>query len=134
MSRIVAQARKELTQILRDRLALALALVLPLIILFLLGTAISLTVSDLPMLVQDLEGSPASRDYIDAFRASVTFRVVSWPVDRQPEQAFASNVARGALIIPEHFGRDLARGGNAGVQLLIDGTDSNTAKLVQGYA
>jgi len=134
MRRIVAQTRKELTQIIRDRLALMLALVLPLIILFLLGTAISLTVSDLPIIVQDLDDSPASRDYIDAFRASVTFRIVSWPVDRQPQQAFVSDVARGALIIPQHFGRDLARGRNARVQLLIDGTDSNTAKLVQGYA
>ncbi len=134
MRRIFAQARKELTQIMRDRLALTLALVLPLIILFLLGTAISLTVSDLPMVVQDLDGSPASRSLIDAFRASVTFHVVSFPADRQPDQAFISNTARAVLIIPEHFGRDLARGVNSGVQLLVDATDANTARLVQGYA
>ncbi len=38
-----------------------------------------------------------------------------------------------SLVIPEHFGHDLARGVNTNVQLLVDGTDSNTAKLVQGY-
>jgi ABC-2 type transport system permease protein len=134
MRRIIAQTRKELTQIFRDPLALMLALALPLILLFLLGNAISLTVTDLPMIVQDLDASPASRDYIDAFRASVTFHVVYWPVDRQPQGAFTANAARAALIIPEHFGRDLARGANSSVQLLVDGTDANTAKLIQGYA
>jgi ABC-2 type transport system permease protein len=132
--RIFAQTRKELTQIMRDRLALTLALVLPLIILLLLGTAISLTVSDLPIVVQDLDDSPASRSFIDVFRASVTFHVVAWPTEKQPDQAFTSNTARAALIIPRHFGRDLARGANSNVQLVIDATDANTARLVQGYA
>jgi ABC-2 type transport system permease protein len=134
MRRIVAQTRKELIQILRDRLALTLALVLPLILLFLLGTAISLTVTDLPVVVQDLDSSPASRDFIDAFRASVTFHVVSWPTDKQPQEAFLTNAARAALIVPRHFARDLARGSNANVQMLVDATDANTAKLIQGYA
>src|SRR5205807_2687552 len=110
MRRILAQARKELVQILRDRRALALALIFPLLQLMLMGSAISLTVDDLPVIVQDMDSSAASRDFIDKFRASITFHVVSWPVDKQPEQAFASNKARAALIIPEHFGRDMARG------------------------
>lgn len=134
MRRIAAQTRKELTQIVRDRLALALALGLPLGLLLLLGSAISLTVSDLPIVVQDLDGTPASREFIDAFRASITFHVVAWPSDRAPERALVENVARAALVIPEHFARDLARGTNTRVQLLVDATDANTAKLVQGYA
>ncbi|MGI8746201.1 MAG: ABC transporter permease [Bryobacteraceae bacterium] len=134
MRRILAQTRKELTQILRDRLALTLALVLPLFILFLLGTAISLTVSDLPIVVQDLDSSPASRGFIDAFRGSLTFHVVSWPTGRNPEAAFTTNAARAVLIVPRHFGRDLARGTNTPVQLLVDATDANTARLIQGYA
>jgi ABC-2 type transport system permease protein len=134
MRRIFAQIRKELTQILRDKLALALALVLPLFLLMLLGTAIALTVTDLPIIVQDLDNTPASRDLIDAFRASVTFRIVPWVTDLQPEQAFRLNKARAALIIPQHFGRDIARGLNTPVQLLVDATDANTAKLIQGYA
>jgi ABC-2 type transport system permease protein len=133
MRRILAQTRKELTQIMRDRLALTLALLLPLILLMLLGTAISLDVSHMAIVVQDLDDSMASHDFIDAFRASETFQVVAWPSDRQPEQALRDSVARAALIVPEHFGRDLARGVNSRVQLLVDGTDSNTAKLLQGY-
>jgi ABC-2 type transport system permease protein len=134
MRRIFAQARKELTQIIRDPLALALALVLPVFLLVLLSTAISLTVTGMPIVVQDLDGSPASRDFIDAFRASNTFHVVEWPVTMQPSEAFRTNTARGALIIPFHFGEDLARGVNSQVQMLVDATDANTAKLVQGYS
>jgi len=134
MRRIIAQARKEITQIARDRLALTLALVLPMMLLLLLGTSISLTVTGLPIIVQDLDSSPASRSLIDAFRSSITFHVTEWPADRAPVDAFLTNRARGALIIPPHFGRDLARGVNTETQLLVDATDANTAKLVQAYA
>ena len=134
MRRILAQARKELTQIFRDRLALVLALVLPLILLFLLGTALSLTVHDLPLVVQDFDDSVTSRGLIEAFRNSLTFRVVTWPTDRPPQLAFNRNDARAALIIPEHFDRNMARGASSEVQILVDATDANTAKLTQAYA
>jgi ABC-2 type transport system permease protein len=134
MRRILAQTRKELTQIVRDKMALGLALVLPLTQLILMGTAIALTVADLPIAVQDLDDSPASRTLIDAFRQSNTFRIVPFSVDRQPETAFTSNLARAALIIPARFGRDIARGVSSPVQMLIDASDSNTARLVSGYA
>jgi ABC-2 type transport system permease protein len=134
MRRIIAQARKELTQIFRDRLALVLALLLPLILLFLLGTALSLTVHDLPIIVQDFDDSPGSRSLIEAFRNSLTFRVVSWPTDEHPELAFHRNDARAAIVIPVHFDRDMARGLTTEVQILVDATDANTAKLTQAYA
>jgi ABC-2 type transport system permease protein len=133
-TRIFAQTRKELTQIVRDRLALVLALVLPLFLILLLSNALSLTVKDMPMAVQDFDSTPASRSYIDAFRASITFRVVPLGSDAQPEQVLRSGAARAVLIIPEHFGRDLARGTMSSVQLLIDAGDANTAKQVSGYA
>jgi ABC-2 type transport system permease protein len=134
MRRILAQTRKELTQIIRDKRALGLALLLPCTTLILMGSAISLTVADLPIAVQDLDNSPASRTLVDAFRQSNTFRIVPFPFDRQPETAFTSNVARAALIIPARFGRDIARGATSPVQMLIDASDSNTARLLSGYA
>jgi ABC-2 type transport system permease protein len=134
MRRILAQTRKELIEIVRDWRTLVLALVLPQILLLLLGSAISLTVSDLPIIVQDFDDSPASREFIDAFRASITFHVTPFPVDKQPEAAFTTSVARAALIIPVHFGRDIARGTDSPVQLLVDASDANTAKLISGYA
>src|SRR5499426_232987 len=134
MRRVIAQTHKELIQIVRDWRTLVLALALPMVLLVLNGSAISLTVTDLPIVVQDFDDSPASREFLNAFRASITFHVVPFPVDKQPHEAFTSNTAHAAIIIPVHFGRDMARGVNAPVQFLVDASDANTARLVVGYA
>lgn len=134
MRRIIAQARKDVTQLLRDRLALALALVLPVVLTALLGTSISLTVTDIPLAIQDLDQTPLSRRYADAYRSSLTFRIVGLPAATSPETVVATGRARGALIVPERFEREIRRGRLAEAQLLVDGTDSNTALLVHGGA
>ena len=64
MKRIIAQTQKELTQFSRDRLTVVLALVLPMILMWLIGSSVSLTVSDLPVVVQDLDQTPTSRRYV----------------------------------------------------------------------
>jgi ABC-2 type transport system permease protein len=134
MRRVRAQVRKELTQLVRDRLALTLALVLPLVLIALLGTSISLTVSDIPIVIQDLDQTPLSRQYADAFRASLTFRVVELPPATAPATMLDGGRARAALVIPERFARDIRRGRPAEAQLLVDATDGNTAQLVRGSA
>jgi ABC-2 type transport system permease protein len=91
-------------------------------------------VKDLRVAVQDFDNSPASRELVAAFRQSITFHLIPFPADRQPEQAFVTNDARAVLIIPERFGRDLARGVSTPIQILVDGSDSNTARLIVGYA
>src|SRR6266536_2468074 len=98
------------------------------------STRASASVNNLPIVVQDFNDSPASRRFLDAFRASISLHVVAWPVDRHPEEALASNTARAVLIIPGHFGRDVTRGVDTVVQLLVDASDANTAKLAAGYA
>ena len=134
MRRIIAQTRKELTQIVRDWRTMLLAIILPLILLMLLGSAISLSVTDMPIVVQDLDDSPSSRELIDAFRSSLTLRVISWPTNKQPEEALSSSTARAALIIPAHFERNLKRGVDSPVQLIVDAADANTARLTAAYA
>src|SRR6516162_10599398 len=76
MRRILEQTRKELIQVIRDKRAMLFALGLPAMLLVLMPQSISLTVDDLPIVVQDLDDSAASRLFIDAFRASITFRVI----------------------------------------------------------
>ena len=132
MRRIIAQARKELRQISRDRLALALAFLLPAILLTLLGSAISLTVSNLPIVVQDLDATPLSRKYIEVFQTSLTFHVVALAPSEQPEHALQVNDARAAIIIPQHFERNVLRGQNTAVQILVDATEPNTANILRG--
>ena len=134
MRRIIAQIRKELIQLRRDRLALALALGLPLGLTALMGTSVSLTVTDIPIVIQDLDGTPLSRRYADAFRTSLTFRVVPLPPATAPDTVLHLGGARAAVIIPEHFAREIRRGRPAETQLLVDATDGNTARLTRGNA
>jgi ABC-2 type transport system permease protein len=134
MRRTIAQAKKELIQILRDRFALILIFVLPPLMMAILGVAISLTVNDLPMVVQDLDRSPMSQEYINAFQTSLTFKVVSTELSEKAERPLDTGEVYAVLIIPEHFERDYRRGNPTGVQLLVDATDANTANLIQGAA
>lgn len=134
MRRIIAQARKELTQVFRDRLTLALALGLPLVLLALFGTAISLTVTNMPVAVQDLDQTPLSRQYADTLRASLTFRVEPLALDARPADALDRGATRAVIIIPQNFERDIRRGQNAEVQWLVDATDANTANGIRAYA
>jgi ABC-2 type transport system permease protein len=133
MRRIFAQARKELTQIIRDPLALALALVLPVFLLVLLSTAISLTVTGMPIVVQDLDGSPASRLH-RRVPASNTF-----PCRRvaRHDAALRGLPHKHGARRADHsfsFRRGPCGESTAEVQMLVDATDANTAKLVQGYS
>ena len=134
MKRILAQVRKELTQLWRDRLTLALALVLPVLLLLLLSKATSLTVKDIPLVVQDLDKTPMSRSYIEAVSTSLSFQVSALPPNLSPERVLDQNQARAALIIPPNFERDLLRTHTADVQWLVDGTDANTANVMRGKA
>ncbi|HEV2801426.1 MAG TPA: ABC transporter permease [Pyrinomonadaceae bacterium] len=134
MKRIIAQTRKELTQTFRDRMTLTLALVLPLAQMWLIGAAVSLSVSDLRIVVRDVDQSPLSRRYAEALRASLTFQVVSLPADEQPERALDDGRAHAAIVIPRNFDRDLRRGAGAEVQWLLDGADANTATNMRNHA
>jgi ABC-2 type transport system permease protein len=132
MRRVVAQVRKELTQLVRDRLTLALALLLPVLLLLLLSTATSLTVKDIPVVVNDLDQTPLSRRYVNAVGASLTFQVHILPAGVSAEQALDHNLARAAFIIPPRFERDLSHGRSTELQWLMDATDANTANLMRG--
>ncbi|HYO80851.1 MAG TPA: ABC transporter permease [Bryobacteraceae bacterium] len=131
--RVLAQARKEITQVLRDKLALALALVLPLILMVLMSTAISLTPTGMPVGVRDYDNSPGSRNLIAAIDSSLTLRVRSVALDVTPEKAFSAGLVRAIVIIPEHFGRDISRHRPVTIQALVDATDTNTATQMRGF-
>lgn len=134
MRKIIAQAQKELTQTFRDRLTLALAIILPLILLALYGKSISFTVTGVPILVQDFDQTPTSRNYVETIVASTTYRLVELKPNERPELALAKEQARAIVVIPTDFERSLKRGRAVELQWLIDGTDANTANILRGYA
>ncbi|HUP04170.1 MAG TPA: ABC transporter permease [Bryobacteraceae bacterium] len=126
---------KELRHIVRDKRSLGLALAMPVMMLMLYGFALSLDVDHVPALVYDQDGTAASRDLIRDFRGSryfdITGEVSSY---RDIQKGIDKNTALMGVVIPRDFGKDLEAGRATNVQLLVDGSDSNTAAIAMGYA
>jgi ABC-2 type transport system permease protein len=135
LQRLRAVARKEFLHVWRDPLSLAMALLMPLILLFLFGYALTLDVDRVPLLVWDQSGTPVSRELVSRFEGSRYFAVCGFAVDyRQIERAIDRRDALLALVIPRDFARDTGAGRDATVQLIVDGSDANTATIAMGYA
>ena len=130
MTRILATAQREFRQFYRDKLTLFIAFGLPFVLITLYGTALTMNVRNLRLAVEDLDQTPFSRRYVEAYAATNKFILV--PPSGPVEQMVESARARAALRIPPGFERDLKRGRAPQVQLLIDGTESNAALLLRG--
>ncbi len=131
-TRIFPVARKEFREIRRDPITLWVAVVLPLMMLFLFGYAIRLDVEDVPMAVLDLDRSSESRALVEAFENTGDFSVRRIARDeREVGRLLDAGRVRLALIIPRGFARELAAGRAARVQTLIDGTFSATAQVIR---
>lgn len=126
-NRIWTQCVKELAQFRRDRLTVALVLILPMITLLLFGFAIRLETKDIPLVVQDLDHSPLSRAYAERLYATRQFQ----PVRAADARAIDWNQAKAAVIIPPDFSRRIKAGKPSAVQVVIDGTDGNNARVIQ---
>ena len=133
--RLWAIFRKEGLHILRDTRSLVAALLLPVILLLLFGYALTLDVDRIPTWIHDQDRTPQSRALIERFRGSRFFTIVGQEggYDAIQHGIDNSSLLLG-LVIPDDFSRRLARGEEAQVQLLFDGSDSNTASIARGYA
>ncbi|PZO38891.1 MAG: ABC transporter permease [Pseudanabaena frigida] len=131
MKRILSQCAKELSQFKRDRLTLALAFLLPLITLFIFGFAIRLEAKNIPLVIQDYDRSPISQRYVAKLFATNQFIFVPWNVNDSVEIALDRAIAKAGVIIPPEFSRRIAAGNIADVQVLVDGTDSNNARVIK---
>lgn len=133
--RITAVVAKEVQELKRDRITLWLSLIVPLVLLFLFGYAVTLDVNNVQMGVWDRDNSPMSRSLADAFARSGYFHLAgSYQSDAEVERAFQQGKIKLALVIPERFHAAIVRGETAPVQVLADGTFSNIAMIVAGYA
>lgn len=126
---------KELRHILRDPRSLLMALALPLFQLLLFGYALNLDVDRITTVVYDADQSPASRELIQAFQGSRFFQVTAIvPVASDIGNAIDRNRALLGIAIPGDYSRQLALGNRAEIQIIADGSDSNTASIALAYA
>ncbi|MEW6442926.1 MAG: ABC transporter permease [bacterium] len=133
-TRIPAIARKELLHVLRDWRTLSMAFVLPTVLILLFGYAITFDIRDLRLAVADQDGTPESRSLVEKFSASRYFQVVARvPSAELLPRLLDTGEAQIALALPQGYADDLERGGGAAVQVLFDGSESNTATISSGY-
>jgi ABC-2 type transport system permease protein len=126
---------KEFLQVLRDPRMRAVIIAIPIAQVLIFGYAVSTDVRDIRTAVYDQDNTPRSRDLVDRFSGSGYFRVVR----RLGREEDVGNVldrgeAKAVLRIDRGFGDAVGAGRTGRVQLLLDGTDSNTASLVLKYA
>jgi ABC-2 type transport system permease protein len=135
LRRTRAVARKEFLHILRDPLSLIMALALPLLMILLFGYALTLDVDRIPTLVYDMDHSPESRELISLFDGSRYFQIVGATDNYATvEKMIDRNECLLCVAIPQDFSRELHSGRAPSVQLIFDGSDSNTASIALGYA
>jgi len=133
--RLWAISRKEFLHVVRDRRSLAMAIAIPMLLLVLFGYALTLDVDRVPMVVWDQDGTHASREFVSRFAGSRYFSIRAYARSyREVERAIDTGEALLALAIPTEFGGSVESGRAVAVQLIADGSDSNTATLALGYA
>ncbi|MPM21810.1 putative multidrug ABC transporter permease YbhS [bioreactor metagenome] len=133
--RVFAIIRKEFVHIIRDPRSLAMAIAMPVLLIFLFGSSLSLDVDKVPLVIWDQNRTSDSREYISRFTGSRYFLLSGYVNSYEEiEQSIDKREAMLALIIPTDFSRKLETGRKADAQLIVDGSDSNTATIAIGYA
>src|SRR5215471_4734466 len=135
LERIGEIIRKELRQSLREPRMRFMLFLPPLIQLLIFGFAVNLDLEHTKIAWMDLDHTPESRDLGAAFAASRYFEVVA-VLDREEQVQYLMDRSRVQAVVRvlPGFARDIDRGKTAGVQVLVEGTNSNTASIVSGYA
>lgn len=130
--RMATMVRKEWLHIIRDPRTLGLVIIMPVIMLVLLGYAVSNDVEDIPLAVADLSHTDTSRLLLDKFTASGFF-MVTHAVQSEDEilKLLDSGIVKAGLYIPENFGRNLDTGGTGTIQFYIDGSNPTVAQTAQ---
>lgn len=133
--RIKQMVIKEFIQVLRDKRMKAIIFVIPVVQTLVFGFAVTTDVNNIPTAVIDLDNSFESRELVDRFASSGYFTIIARPADPAAVQELLDRATVSVAIqINRGFSADLKRNIPAAVQVLADGTDSNTTTVAVGYA
>jgi ABC-2 type transport system permease protein len=133
--RILVILKKEFIQVFREPRMRGLLIVPPLLQLIIFGYAVTLDVDNARIAWMDNDRTPESRALLERFKGSGRFQITTFAHSEQEVQSILDRgEAHGVVRVMPGFARALARGESASVQVLLDGTNSNTATLVGAYA
>jgi len=133
MRRVWALIRKEGRQVLRDPSSFAIGVVLPLMLILLFGYGMSLDVKHVPVAVVLGDTSSDAREVAASFQLSPYFEARLSPSMAQARELMLSGKVEGIVLVQSDFARRAAQGQGA-VQILVDGVDGNSARIIEGYA
>jgi ABC-2 type transport system permease protein len=133
LRRIRALTLKETRQILRDPSSIAIGVVFPLMMILLFGYGLSLDVTRVSVALVDEDASSDSASLVGAFQLSPYFRVTLVHSMSEAKTLVLGRKVDGALLVPSDFTRRWHLG-EAEVQILVNGTDPNQARIMEGYA
>ena len=133
LRRLGGFARKEWRQMLRDPSSIVVAFVLPAALLFLFGFGVSLDLRDVPVAVVVEQPTPESTGFFHAMAASKYVTPIAVADRRMAEEALRNRQVLGIIVIGDDFSRRILSGQATPAQLIVDGTDANSARLVEGY-
>ena len=134
LRRVKAIAGKEFIQIWRDPRSLGLGIAIPVILIVLFGYALSLDIDHVPMVVWDQDKSKESVDFLLNFKNSIYFSINAYYDNyRDIERDINYGRAMIGMVIPKDFSHYLNSNQKAPVQVILDGSDSNTAQIALGY-
>jgi len=126
--------RKEFLQIWRDPSSIAIAFVLPVVLLLIFGYGVSLDAKHVPIALVVEQQDAATASFTGAFRKLEYFAPVSVADMRSAEEAMREGKVQAILHLKSDFGRLLLQPGGAPAQLIVNGVNANTARLISGYA
>ncbi len=126
---------KEFRQISRDPTSLGMLLVLPAAMIILVGYALDFDVKHIPLVIFDQSKTAESRAFLDKFKQTESFDYkFNAESYKEVEELFMQGKAKAAVVTPTSLARELLAGRNVSVQILVDGSDANSAGQAVGYA
>ncbi len=131
--RLFGLVYKEALQIIRDPSSIAIAFVLPIILLLLFGYGVSLDAKHVPLGLVIEAPSPKTSDFAAALSHSEYFNVIRLPDRNKAITAMLSGRINGIIVLRSDFARKLYSASGAPIQAIINGTDANTARIISGY-
>ena len=133
LRRIMGLIRKETLQIVRDPSSYLIAVVLPLLLLFIFGYGVSLDLRNIPVGLVVEQPSPEADSLVASFRNSRFFTIRLARHRHEVEDDLVSGRLKAVIVLAADFDRRLGRGETAPVQVIVDGSDPNTAGLAENY-
>lgn len=131
--RLRGMLRKEFLQIMRDPSSIAIAFVMPLVLLFLFGFGISLDAKHTPLAIVVENPSAEASAFVASFEHSTYFAPQHFRTIQAAEAALIHHEINGIVWLRDDFEEKLLSGSTAPVGVIVNGVDANTARIVQGY-